>query len=51
MEIKAKTITEDLEYLRQVSEEVDQDDPKLLGYIKMLKDYFEIKPALAMAAV
>ena len=51
MEIKAKTILNDLEYLRQVSEEVDLNDPKLPEYIKILKDYFKIQSALAMAAV
>lgn len=51
MQLKAKTITNDLEYLRQVSEEVDLNDPNLKEYIKMLKDYFSIQPALAMAAV
>lgn len=29
MKIEAKTITNDLDYLRQVSEEVDLKDPKL----------------------
>lgn len=51
MEIKTKTITNDLEYLRQVSEEVDLNDPKLKDYIKTLKEYFHFKSALAMAAV
>lgn len=51
MEIKAKTILNDLDYLRQVSEEVDLNDPKLPEYIKILKDYFKIQSALAMAAV
>lgn len=51
MELKAKTITNDLEYLRQVSEEVDLKDSNLKEYIKMLKDYFSIDPALAMAAI
>lgn len=51
MEIKAKNIKEDLEYLRQVSEEVDLNDPKLGEYITTLKDYFNYQPALAMAAV
>lgn len=51
MEIKAKTIIDDLEYLRQVSEEVSLDDPKLNDYILSLKEYFKIQPALAMAAV
>ena len=51
MEIKAKTIIEDLEYLRQISEDVDLYDPKLKDYITTLKEYFSIQPALAMAAV
>lgn len=51
MEIEAKTITNDLEYLRQVSEEVDLNDPNLKQYITLLKEYFNIQPALAMAAV
>ena len=51
MELKAKNINEDLEYLRQVSEEVDLNDPKLGEYIAALKDYFNYQPALAMAAV
>lgn len=51
MELKAKTITNDLEYLRQVSEDVDLNDPKLKKYIITLKEYFNIQPALAMAAV
>lgn len=51
MELKAKTITNDLEYLRQVSEYVDLNDPKLKEYIITLKEYFNIQPALAMAAV
>jgi len=51
MKLEAKTITNDLEYLRQISEEVDLNDPKLHDYIKMLKEYFEIESALAMAAV
>lgn len=51
MKIEAKTITNDLDYLRQVSEEVDLDDPKLEEYIATLKGYFSIRPALAMAAV
>lgn len=51
MKIEAKTITNDLEYLRQVSEEVNLDDPNLKEYIATLKGYFSIRPALAMAAV
>lgn len=51
MEIQAKTIVNDLEYLRQVSEEVDLNDPMLKDYITTLKNYFSIQPALAMAAV
>ena len=51
MEIQAKTITNDLDYLRQISEEVDLKDPKLKEYIITLKEYFNIQPALAMAAV
>lgn len=51
MEIIAKTITNDLEYLRQVSEKVDLNDPKLKEYITTLKEYFNIQSALAMAAV
>lgn len=51
MKIEAKTITNDLDYLRQVSEELDLDDPKLEEYIVTLKGYFSIHPALAMAAV
>ena len=51
MNLEAKTITNDLDYLRQVSEEVDLDDPKLEEYIATLKGYFSIRPALAMAAV
>jgi len=51
MEIKAKTIIEDLDYLRQISEEVDLNDPNLNNYITSLKEYFNIQSALAMAAV
>lgn len=51
MEIITKTIANDLEYLRQVSEDVDLNDPKLKEYIKTLKEYFSVKSALAMAAV
>lgn len=51
MEIQAKTIINDLEYLRQVSEEVDLNDPKLKEYITTLKEYFNVQPALAMAAI
>lgn len=51
MKMEAKTIVNDLEYLRQVSKEVDFKDPKLVDYIKRLKEYFSIRPALAMAAV
>lgn len=51
MKIETKTITNDLEYLRQVSEEVDLNDPKLNDYIKTLKEYFKFKSALAMAAI
>ena len=51
MELKAKNINADLEYLRQVSEEIDLNDPKLSEYIASLKDYFNYQPALAMAAV
>lgn len=51
MEIVTKTIEKDLDYLRQVSEEIDLNDPKLTEYIKTLKDYFKYKPALVMAAI
>lgn len=51
MEINVKTIENDLDYLRQVSEEVDLNDPKLKEYIKTLKEYFEFNSALAMAAI
>ena len=51
MKIVAKTITNDLEYLRQISEEVDLNDPNLEDYIQILKEYFNIQSALAMAAV
>lgn len=51
MEIEAKTITNDLEYLKQVSEDVDLNDPKLKDYILTLKEYFSTKSALAMAAI
>lgn len=51
MEIKAETITNDLEYLKQVSEDVDLNDPKLKDYILTLKEYFSTKSALAMAAI
>ena len=43
MKLEAKTITNDLEYLRQISEEVDLNDPNLSNYIKMLKNYFEVE--------
>ena len=51
MDIQTKTIQNDLEYLRQVSEEVDLNDPKLDDYITTLKEYFSVQSALAMAAV
>jgi len=51
MKIEAKTISNDLDYLRQVSEEVDLKDPNLKTYINNLKEYFNVQPALAMAAV
>ena len=51
MKIVTKTITNDLEYLRQVSEDVDLNDPNLKEYIKTLKEYFSVKSPLAMAAV
>lgn len=51
MEIKAKTIEHDLEYLRQVSKEVDLKDPNLKDDIKTLKEFFTTKPALAMASI
>ena len=51
MEIVTKTIANDLEYLRQVSEDVDLNDPKLKEYIMTLKEYFSVKSALAMAAI
>lgn len=51
MEIITKTIDNDLEYLRQVSEEVDLNDSNLDIYINVLKNYFNDSKALAMAAV
>ncbi len=51
MELKAKNIKDDLEYLREVSKKVDLKDPKLHDNIQILKDYFAKTPALAMAAV
>lgn len=51
MKIQAKTIENDLDYLRQVSEEVDLQDPNLNDYITTLKEFFKDHPALAMAAV
>ena len=51
MEVQVKTILNDLDYLRQVSEEVDLNDPMLKDYITTLKKYFSIQSAFAMAAV
>lgn len=46
-----KTIENDLEYLRQISESVDLNDPELLNDIEVLKEFCKNNEVMAMAAV
>ena len=46
-----KTIENDLEYLRQISKEINFDDPELENDIKILTDFCKKNEVLAMAAV
>ena len=51
MEIKRKTIENDLEYLRQISKEVSLDDPSYKEDIKLLKEFCNETECFALAAV
>lgn len=46
-----KTIENDLEYLRQISKEIDFNDPELLNDIEVLTKFCKENEVLAMAAV
>ena len=51
MEIKQKTIENDLEYLRQISKEVSLDDKTYLDEIKLLEEFCLNNECFALAAV
>ena len=51
MEIIRKTIENDLDYLRQISKEVDLNDKSYLEDIKLLKKFCEETECFALAAV
>ena len=51
MEIKRKTIENDMEYLRQISKEVSLDDPSYKEDIKLLKEFCNETECFALAAV
>ncbi len=51
MEIIRKTIENDLDYLRQISKEVDLNDKSYLNDIKLLKQFCEETECFALAAV
>lgn len=51
MEIKRKTIENDLEYLRQISKEVSLDDSSYKEDIKLLKEFCDETECFALAAV
>lgn len=51
MEIKRKTIENDMEYLRQISKEVSLDDKSYKEDIKLLKEFCNETECFALAAV
>ena len=51
MEIKRKTIENDMEYLRQISKEVSLDDLSYKEDIKLLKEFCDETECFALAAV
>ena len=49
--IALKTIDKDLNYLRQVSEEIEKSDKKINEYISLLKDYCQDKELFAISGI